>query len=397
MPLTKALRGLKVTDADQGEVSVLFATLNVIDHDGDVTMPGAFKQGQEVRISAYNHASWGPGALPVGKGAIREEGEKAIFDGQFFLNTLAGRDTFETVKAMGDLQEWSYGYDILDASPGQQDGQDVQFLKGMDVFEVSPVLLGAGIDTRTLSAKSYKLGDVVRCRECQKACDTILGADGKLKAAVCPDHGKQLDSQIENQLQDAGGERYGTSDIYVYLVDHDDDEGFAIYRMYGDGGDCRTIQVNYSRNAGSVVLAPGEQEVEATVTFTPKARADAPEVKADPEPKVEPASETAPPSEGMKLADHLVLVQQHVDELTKRLRDVVALRAEKGKSPSSETVDGASTIAEGLDAAAKTLREVVTSADDPQPEPAVGDADNALTLEDETQLAELAARHGLSL
>jgi HK97 family phage prohead protease len=140
--------------ADAGKVTVVFSTLGVVDHDGDVTLPGAFTDGQKVRISAYNHASWGPGGLPVGKGAIREDGNSAIFDGQFFTNTDAGRETFETVKAMGDLQEWSFGFDVLDGGPGTFQGDTVNFLRKLTVHEVSPVLLGAGIGTRTVSAKA---------------------------------------------------------------------------------------------------------------------------------------------------------------------------------------------------------------------------------------------------
>lgn len=154
---TKALRGLKITDETEGKVQAVFATLNVKDKDGDVTTPGAFENGAQVRISAYNHASWGPGMLPVGKGVIHEHGDEAILDSQFFLNTQAGKETFQTVKELGDLAEWSYGYDILDAEPGQKDGEDVQFLKRLKVHEVSPVLLGAGENTRTLFAKAATL------------------------------------------------------------------------------------------------------------------------------------------------------------------------------------------------------------------------------------------------
>jgi hypothetical protein len=152
---TKALRGLKITDEAEGKVQAVFATLNVKDKDGDVTRPGAFENGAQVRISAWNHASWGPGMLPVGKGVIREKGDEAVLDSQFFLNTQAGRETFTTIKELGELVEWSYGYDILDAEPGYKDGEDIQFLNRLKVHEVAPVLLGSGENTRTLLAKSF--------------------------------------------------------------------------------------------------------------------------------------------------------------------------------------------------------------------------------------------------
>lgn len=138
---------------EPGTVQAVFATLNVRDKDGDVTLPGALPNGKSVVISAYGHSSWS-GEMPVGKGTISEVGNELVFNGQFFLNTTPGRDTYETVKAVGAMQEWSYGLRVLEGSDGEQDGQRVRFIKSMDVFEVSPVLVGAGVNTRTLDVKS---------------------------------------------------------------------------------------------------------------------------------------------------------------------------------------------------------------------------------------------------
>lgn len=151
---TKRLQ-LQVKDADEdkGEVTAVFATFNVKDSDWDVTLPGAFEDGAPALISAYGHASWS-GMLPVGKGTIATTDTEALFHGRFFMDTTHGRDTFLTVKETGDLQEWSYGFDILERSFGEFDGEQVQFLKRLRVHEVSPVLLGAGVGTRTLAAKS---------------------------------------------------------------------------------------------------------------------------------------------------------------------------------------------------------------------------------------------------
>lgn len=152
---TKTLRRVEIKDADKGEVTAVFATLGVIDLDGDVTPPGAFENGAKVRVSAYGHASWG-GALPVGKGTIREEGNEAIAELQFFMDTTSGRDTFTVVKELGELGEWSYGYDPVEYAFGEQDGRRVRFLQKLKVHEVSPVLLGAAGpgNTRTIGAKS---------------------------------------------------------------------------------------------------------------------------------------------------------------------------------------------------------------------------------------------------
>ena len=141
-----------------GEFTAVFSRFNLIDKDGDVTRPGAFKDGQAVKVAAWGH-KWGD--LPVGRGLIHADDIEAWVDGEFFLNTEGGRETYETVKALGTLQEWSFGYSILDSKPGTFEGQHVRFLTGLDVHEVSPVMLGAGIGTRTTSIKGEASRDVL--------------------------------------------------------------------------------------------------------------------------------------------------------------------------------------------------------------------------------------------
>lgn len=157
---TKSASRVEVKDADSGEVTVVFSTLGVIDSDGDVTTKGAFTTGAPIVISSYGHTSW-QGALPVGKGTIREVGDEAVMEGQFFLDTQVGRDTFTVVKEIGALQEWSYGYDPVKYSFGEHDGQRVRFLEELKVHEVCPVLKGAGVGTRLISAKGLKFTEHV--------------------------------------------------------------------------------------------------------------------------------------------------------------------------------------------------------------------------------------------
>lgn len=138
--------------SETGEIELAFAQLNVVDSDNDVTLPGAFPT-KDVPMSAYGHTSW-DGELPVGRGTISESGDWAILKGQFFMDTTAGRETHATIKGLGELAEYSYGYVPLDHSFGQVDGKSVRYLKRLDVFEVSPVLRGAGLGTHTRAIKS---------------------------------------------------------------------------------------------------------------------------------------------------------------------------------------------------------------------------------------------------
>lgn len=137
---------------EAGAITLAFCQLNVVDSDADVSLPGSFPSGKAVPMSAYGHTSW-DGALPPGKGAIREAGEWAVFEGQFLMETDHGRNTYHTVKALAELQEWSYGLKVVDHSFGTQDGKSVRYIRKQDVWEVSPVLKGAGVRTHTMAMK----------------------------------------------------------------------------------------------------------------------------------------------------------------------------------------------------------------------------------------------------
>ena len=154
-PATKQFSGARLLKADEerGEVEVVFATLGVVDAHGDRIAPGAIGK-QAVAISAFGHGSWF-GELPVGKGVTFERDNEAIFAGQFFMDTEKGRETFKTVRNMAELQEWSFSLmDVEYALSSKTDDPQVFDLTKIDVDEVSPVLRGAGVNTRTLAVKA---------------------------------------------------------------------------------------------------------------------------------------------------------------------------------------------------------------------------------------------------
>lgn len=144
--------GLKADGDDVGTFEAVFATLNVVDLDGDVTLPGAFGK-QMVMIEPWNHNYQ---QLPVGRGAVEERDHDAVVMGKFFMDTPSGKEHYQVVKEMADIQEWSYTFYILEAEYGTFDGKDVRFLKKMDVVGVGPVARGAGMDTRTTTIKGKK-------------------------------------------------------------------------------------------------------------------------------------------------------------------------------------------------------------------------------------------------
>jgi len=145
----KTLKAQVKDDGEQGQVSAVIATFGVVDADGDIIEPGTFTAGQQVPM-AWAH-DW---TKLIGKGEIQTTQTAAIFNGAFFLETEAGQEAYKTVRAMGDLQEWSWGFRVLDASYElRDDGDYIRIIKRADVYEVSPVLRGAGVGTYTLDLK----------------------------------------------------------------------------------------------------------------------------------------------------------------------------------------------------------------------------------------------------
>ena len=146
---------LAISDEIEGKVEAVFSVFNTVDSDEDVVLPNSIK------------SAWGDKGVPmvwshdwkdvIGRGDIVQDDEKAVFKGQFIMATERGRDAFHTVKAMGDLQQWSFGYQVTDSENGdfKKDGQtqEVRYIKSATVFEVSPVLVGANQETHTLAVK----------------------------------------------------------------------------------------------------------------------------------------------------------------------------------------------------------------------------------------------------
>lgn len=145
---------VKLDAETPGRVEAAFSIFGKVDSDRDIVEASAFKNGQGVPL-VWAH-DW---QRPVGKGKISVEKDRAVFKGEFFMGTTAGRDAYETVKAMGDLQQWSWGFRVTEFDMKQVNGEQIRVIKGADVFEVSPVLVGANRETHTVAIKSGDVAD----------------------------------------------------------------------------------------------------------------------------------------------------------------------------------------------------------------------------------------------
>ncbi len=137
---------------NEGYLEAIFSVFDVVDRDGDVVKSTAIKDGIEVPL-VWSH-DW---SKPIGKGTITNDGKKAIFKGTFFLDTQLGSEAYKTVKNMGTLQEYSWGFNVKSQEKGTVGNQTVNLITDAEVFEVSPVLVGANQHTETIEIKTQKM------------------------------------------------------------------------------------------------------------------------------------------------------------------------------------------------------------------------------------------------
>lgn len=200
--------------ADDGTVEAIIATLNVKDKDGDVTLPGFFGTQEIVMLPAHDWQH-----IPLGKGILSEDGNRAIARFTMNLEIESAREWHSALKfdlAKGKpLQQWSYGFDILDGASkvGEFEGNTVRFLgpvnnaPGSKVFEASPVLVGAGEGTQTLSVKSadeepQKLSDQA---EAVRVAAVALAERGKSLADLRAKDGRSVSAESRERLASVAG------------------------------------------------------------------------------------------------------------------------------------------------------------------------------------------------
>ena len=129
----------------EGSFRCIFATFDQVDHDGDIILSSAIKPTR-VAVAGWGH-NWND--LPVGDAAVKAVGSEAIGEGRFYLDTVRGREHHTVAKARGAAMQWSFGFNIKAWRPGTVGGRAVRILEDLEIFEISPVMVAAGIGTRT--------------------------------------------------------------------------------------------------------------------------------------------------------------------------------------------------------------------------------------------------------
>lgn len=156
------IKSMAIKEMDEsGKGLAELATLSAVDNDGDTYERGAFAWKPGGHQWAMMMPAHDRRKMPFGKARVYEEGDTAFAELNLNLKTEAGREWHQALLfdlQTGDpVQEWSYGYNIVDMDYRVSGSSRVRVLKKLDVDEVSPVLRGAGVGTRTIAIKSAKL------------------------------------------------------------------------------------------------------------------------------------------------------------------------------------------------------------------------------------------------
>ena len=214
-----------------GRGLAVFSTLNTVDLDHDVTLPGAF--GSQKAKLAQAHRWDAPN---IGMAEIREVGNEALADMKFYLDMPEAQSWYSALKnnfENGVPQEFSYGFTVLDSSFGEFDGQQVRFLKDLKVLEISPVMRGAGIDTRLLDMKSEQmtleqqfeyveasLAEAAIFLDREKALAALRGKEGRVLSRANRTRLGSMSGRLQELMTEAGKLR---ADIDTLLRETDPD------------------------------------------------------------------------------------------------------------------------------------------------------------------------------
>lgn len=151
-----ALKALASSDDGRGRIK--FAKLNVIDHDGDWIPAGSI--GEQVAHIMPMH-SWKDADPPfLGVARTSEQDGYAIADLEINTDLPRAQHWRSALKFALDRGlnvEWSYGFEFQNDPQLAAEKGAKRALKNQRVIEVSPVVMGAGLETGTLEMKSREL------------------------------------------------------------------------------------------------------------------------------------------------------------------------------------------------------------------------------------------------
>ena len=142
-----------VQAADEGVIEAMVSCFGNVDYANERVMPGAFKASLARKLPK---GCWAHDWKQIVAKTLdaRETDEGLVVRAQFNLETQRGREAFSDVKG-GYVDEFSIGYRVIKDSVEEKSG--VRELHELELYEFSPVLVGANSETALLSVKTQDL------------------------------------------------------------------------------------------------------------------------------------------------------------------------------------------------------------------------------------------------
>lgn len=334
---------LKTDGESKGQVKAVFSVFNNLDSDGDVVLPDAinsgFKSGDVPMVWSHK---WD---MPIGKGTIKKDKNKAYFDGSFFMDTESGKEAYNLVKNMGDLQQWSFGFKVNDSEYGKwkksaEEEVDVRYLKNLSVYEVSPVLVGANQDTFTMAIKSGENSEV---KIMEEEVEVVEEEKAKLGKDIFDNPGEAMNRAKELSCADGvHAQELDGQTVFMPCNTHAEYEE----AMKGDKG--HTPQHTSMQALGQIaedmkeILAsmPKDENADLPSWWVDKLTTAAKEINeirdllVDPQPKSEDqekVSEKSASVQGKRFSDEVKDVLAALNNLVARVQSIGELRKKNGR------------------------------------------------------------------
>jgi uncharacterized protein len=209
-------------NVDKRELEGYAAIFDDLDSDKDVIIKGAFKSSlmsdderRRVKVLWQHNRS-----EPIGRPYELGEDSKGLYFRARLTKGVQRADETLALVADGVIDEMSFGFDVIESEMGEVKGKGgeparARFLKGLRLWEISPVTWGANGNTAVSAAKALedavevvKAGRVLSKRNLEalmSALDNYEAATNALRAVVDAAMGKEEDAKEP----EATGEKKG--------------------------------------------------------------------------------------------------------------------------------------------------------------------------------------------
>jgi HK97 family phage prohead protease len=153
----KSAGALSLKDINETGRTVMgyFASLNTLDSDGDVFVPGCFAKSLNENKERILHLLQHDAQRPIGRPSVLKEDDLGLYFETAIPKTRFGDDVLQLYKD-GVYKEHSVGFEMLNNIPLKHKGETVNGITEARLWEGSTVTWGANENTPYLGVKGTK-------------------------------------------------------------------------------------------------------------------------------------------------------------------------------------------------------------------------------------------------